>query len=222
MRCRQVKHRLSQYEKSGGDPLKDQPLADHLKSCRHCAEEASAAKLLTRLLRSAGEADEADIRPLDAARRRIEASGAVNVGRESIVRRILDALSGTGRRQSIRLAYPAVVLALLLVVTLVPFRYHRTVGYAVAFAGVEKELVEDNEIVCDLLYDLGLWEADVDVLGCDTTCNVQVVSLKSLEEARMVVSALNQVESCCASSNIIPVREGTSASLLERASRDIL
>jgi hypothetical protein len=73
-----------------------------------------------------------------------------------------------------------------------------------------------------MLYELGLFEADVAVLSCDTTCHVQVIALKSLEEAQMVVSAFDQVKCTGCSSDIIPVRIDKSGSLLERAGRDIL
>ena len=214
MRCRQAQSRIIEHEKSGTDPTKDRSLMDHLGDCPVCAEELDAADLLGRLLRRAGEDDTTDITPLVAARRTIEARAQTTAGRPSVLQRIGAALSGRVFRRPARLGYALVVVGLLLAVTLIPFRYHQTVGYAVAFAGVEKELVEDNETICDILYDLGLFEADVDVLGCDTTCNVRVIALRSLEEARMVVTAFNQVENCCSSSDIMPVRVDRSGSHL--------
>jgi hypothetical protein len=221
MRCRQARHRLNRHERSGRDPLTDQPLVEHLKGCRRCAEQAGVAGLLTRLLQSNIIDDEADIAPLAIARQKTEA-GRSAAERRSFLRRFGDLIVGPPRRRSARLGYGLAVVGLVLVVLLVPFRYDHTVGYAVAFDGVDKELVEDNSVICDLLFDLGLWEADVDVLGCDTTCNVQVIELKSMAEARMVVNAFEQVENCCLSSDIIPVRKGATASLLQRARRDIL
>ena len=91
-----------------------------------------------------------------------------------------------------------------------------------AFGGVNKELVEDDHHLCDILFNLGLVEADVDVLGCDTTCNIQIIYLKSKEEVDLVVSALARLNSNNLSTDVIPVRVGQSGSIIERVSESIL
>lgn len=222
MHCDQAKRKISEHEMAGTDPLKDPSLVDHLQGCSSCRGEAQAAGLLTRALMDVGEDNTLEITPFLEARRRVEAQAASSDDCSSVTNRARSGFFIGRLWRPVRFAYGLVALAAMLTVSLIPFQYDKTVGYAVAFAGVEKELVENDEFICDLLYDLGLVEADVNVLGCDSTCDVQVVELKSLEEARLIVNALARISSSELSSDIIPVREGASASLLERVSRDFL
>ena len=221
MHCDQAQRRLNEHEKAGTDPSKDPSLVDHLQTCSSCAEDAQAADLLARVLEVTGEDDTVDVAPFMEARRRVEAQAATGA-RDSVSDRARSRFSIGRLWRPTRLVYASVALAALVALTLIPFHYDKTIGYAVAFAGVERELVKDNEVICDMLYDLGLLEADVDLLGCDTTCAIQVLELRTLEEAQRVVAALARINNAELSSDIIPVREGASASLLERAGRDLL
>ena len=222
MHCDQARRRISEHEKVGTDPGKDPSLVDHLQSCSQCRREAQATGLLARVLKTAGEDDPVDITPFMEARRSVEARVAASDIRSSVTDHAESGFSIGRLWRPARVVYASVALAAILVIALMPFQYDKTIGYAVAFAGVERELAEDHEFICDLLYDLGLVEADVDLLGCDSTCNVQVVELRTLEEAQLIVNALARINNAELSSDIIPVREGASASLLERAGRDIL
>ena len=222
MHCDQTQRRIAEHEIAGTDPLKDPSLVEHLRSCPRCEQDAQAVALLVRALEAAGEDDTVGMTPFLEARRRVEAQAASSGVRNSAKGRAETGLSVGKLWRPARLIYASAALAALVALTMIPFQYDQTIGYAVAFAGVEKELAEDHEVICDLLYDLGLVEADVDLLGCDTTCAVQVVELRTLEEAQRIVIALARINASELSSDIIPVREGASASLFERAGRDIL
>lgn len=222
MHCDQVKRRLNEHDLAGTDPSKDPSLVDHLQSCVRCSDDARTAGLLTQVLKRVSDDDTAAIRPFLEARRKVEAQAVSTGGRTTGSDRSRSGFSVGRWLRPARVVYASVALAALLVVTLIPFQYDQTVGYAVSFAGVERELVRDNELICDMLYDLGLVEADVDLLGCDTTCAIQVLELRTIEEAHLVVNALAQINRAALSSDIIPVRKGASASLLERVGRDIL
>lgn len=222
MHCDQAQRKIDEHELAGTDPLKDPSLVDHLHSCSHCRQEAQVADLLTQVLEAAGEDDTANLTPFLEARRRVETQTASSSARNSVTDQARPGFSVRRWWRPARVVYASVALAALLAVTLIPFQHDQTVGYAVAFAGVERELVKDNEFICDLLYDLGLLEADVDILGCDTTCAVQVLELRTLEEAQLVVKALARANGAELSSDIIPVREGASSSLLQRAGHRFL
>ena len=114
------------------------------------------------------------------------------------------------------------VATLIAALTLIPFQYDQTIGYEVAFAGVERELVEEDERVCDMLFALGLIEAAVDYLGCDTTCKLTVFDLKSKQEVQLVVAAFAHINPMDLNTNVIPVRATVSGSLLDRANERIL
>ena len=66
-------------------------------------------------------------------------------------------------------------------------------------------MVADDNIICDMLYSMGLLEAAVDVLGCDSTCSLLIFDLKSREEAQLVVAAFHQVDDDHVKTDVIPV-----------------
>ncbi|MDH4035146.1 MAG: hypothetical protein OEV80_15250, partial [candidate division Zixibacteria bacterium] len=170
MHCDQAQRRINELVQAGADPQTDSSLVDHLRDCPRCREEAQAAGLLTQVLRAADEDDTSGITPFHQARQRVEARIASSGDGRAGTDRTAGSFSIVRWWRPARVVYASVALAALLAVALIPFQYDQTIGYAVAFAGVEKELAEDDEAICDLLFDLGLLEANVDVLECDTTC----------------------------------------------------
>jgi len=220
MRCREARLRLtvSRQDRSAGTD--DRELIDHLNQCPACAREAGAAGTLRQIFAASSVNDMEYVTPLHKQRLQVEARVAhqqhpnVNAGTARRERLIWRPAFGVG------LALVAVTLIAAL--TLIPFQYDRTIGYEVAFAGIERELVEEDERVCDILFELGLIEAAVDFLGCDTTCKLTVFDLKSKQEVQLVVAAFAQVNPMDLTTDIIPVRATVSGSLLDRANERIL
>ena len=97
-----------------------------------------------------------------------------------------------------------------------------TIGYDIAVAGDDKELAENDEVICDMLFSLGLIEAAVDVLECDTTCNLMILDLKTQAEAQLVVKELARVNEVDLMTDIIPVKTSTEGSLLLRLNEKLL
>lgn len=220
MRCRQARIRLTASTQDGSAKTDDQELLDHINHCPVCAREAAAAGTLRQIFTAAGVNDMENVTPLHEQKVRIEARLARH--------QRLKVSEGTARRGRLkwRPAYGVgvslVAATLIAVLTLIPFQYDRTIGYEVAFAGVERDLVEEDERVCDMLFALGLIEAAVDFLGCDTTCKLTVIDLKSKEEVQLVVAAFAHINPMELSTNVIPVRATVSGSLLDRANERIL
>jgi len=220
MRCREARLRLTGSRQNGSAGTEDRELLDHLNQCPACSREAAAAGTLRQILTASSVNDMENVTPLHEQKAQIEARLArhqrlkVNAGTSTRGRLIWQPAFGVG--------VTLVVAALIAALILIPFQYDRTIGYEVAFAGVERELVEEDERVCDMLFALGLIEAAVDYLGCDTTCKLTVFDLKSKEEVQLVVAAFAHVNPLDLSSNIIPVRATVSGSLLDRANERIL
>jgi hypothetical protein len=168
-----------------------------------------------RVIALAGADDTENMLPLETQRARIEARA---IGRDERSRSATP--SGLRRFFEVMLR-PAVAtplaVAVLAVFTLVPFTYHQTVGYDVTLAGVSRDMAVDDEIVCDLLHTLGLTEAAVDVHGCDTTCSLSILDLKTRGEAQLVVGAIARLSESAVTTDIVPIRARTSGSLLEKA-----
>jgi hypothetical protein len=109
------------------------------------------------------------------------------------------------------------VAIVALAFALVPFNYHEIISYDIRFGGVSPDLVQEDDRLCEMLSTLGLHEAGVDVLGCDTTCAVRIIDLKSAEEIELVTTALKVASSDRVTMTVTPVRTSGSATLLDRA-----
>jgi len=203
MRCGEARTRINSALGGQADALDDRAFREHLANCPVCAREAAAFERLTRLLEYAATDDTADLRSLDEQRPLVEArarqathpSSGHTADRPRLGRRL---------RYGGVLATAAIVLALI---SLVPYDSGQTLGYAVAFGGVDRDLAQDNERICDLLYVLGLDHADIDHLDCDTTCRFMIVDLASEAEAHLVVTAFNSLSEDGVTSNVIPITD---------------
>jgi len=207
MRCRQARRRMILPEAAA-----DRSLREHVASCPACAEHWAALARLDRAIDQAAEADRLDLTPLPQQRKLVEARAA-RLGR---------AVAAPVRlRPARRLRWGAAALAVavLLLLTVVPFSYQRTLGYKVSICCVEADLALEGDTICDLFYHLGLDEANYDVLGCDSTCKLMIVDLRSREEVEQVVEALRELTPQANATSVIPVTSSESASLLHRALR---
>lgn len=86
------------------------------------------------------------------------------------------------------------------------------VGYEVTFAGVQKELAEDPESICDLLSALELFEANIDSVSCESTCQLSIIDLQSVEDAGLVIEAFSRLGNGYYSAEVVPVTAIKSAS----------
>jgi len=212
MRYRKAKSRLNGSVKGGSLEKESPELLDHLKERPHYLEDRLAEQTLQQMFQAAGEDDAADVTPLPAMRRKIETQ--ISLDRH---RSITDHAVCETRRQPLFSIGVVVVAAALILLTLIPFKYDRAIGYDIAFAGVNRELAEDNERICDMLYALGLIEAAVDILECDTTCRVVIIDLKSRAEVQLVVTALENINPSRLTAKVIPVHSKTTGTLLDQA-----
>jgi len=221
MHCNEAERRLSRTEAVGGSTRDDAELQNHLVSCASCARQAKALELLGRAFADLGAQDTGAIPAWARVKRDIE-SGATAAHRQPgriaiAMEKIFNPLSGhTGRR--IGFAAAALVLAF---VTLIPFHYQRTVGYEVAFAGVDKDLAMDQGKLELLLSKLGLGGATVDLAACEATCSLVVSNLKSKDDCRMLVYAMKGLGDVQVVSDGSPLCEPASGSLMELAGQRV-
>jgi hypothetical protein len=234
MQCRQARLRLKAIQREGSDISADRELLDHLKNCPDCARDWQGAKTLRQLLTAGRIDDAAGAMSLARQKAEIEArlAGAAGVkpgrGRPgSLIPRFL--------RRRPTLSFGTVVsVMLLLILALVPFKYHQTVGYTIRMEGVHHQLVGDIEKICDMLMAMGLKDAEVNILGCDTTCGgsdmhvcdttckLVILELKTREEAERVVAAFARIEPSDLTTSIEPIRTSASGSLLDQANQTFL
>ena len=87
----------------------------------------------------------------------------------------------------------AALVAILVVATLVPFSFTRTIGYEVAIAGVDRELAVDTAKVSTLLNALGVKDVSVALGDCDTTCVLKISALQSEDDVDLVTTAFAEL-----------------------------
>jgi hypothetical protein len=213
---------LTQSRQGEAAKIEDQRLLDHLAHCPDCAREARAVGTLGQMLQAASADDTGEMAPLPAQRDAVEARVAeLDGSRKRKKQRLAARKYGLWRRPAYTAGLAAVAVALVMV-SLVPFGYYRTVGYDVALGGVNKDLALDDERMCDVLFDIGLIEAIIDVTDCDTTCNLLIYDLKSAEEVQLVVAVFDGLSSEEVTTNVTPVVTRTSGSLFERANEQVV
>lgn len=199
MRCREARHRLIAHGGRDFAPPLDPEVLAHLEQCPRCARDAEVMKLLGAITVAAGNDDRQNMMPLAMMRERVEQRTAAS--QRGIIRR-----RPAGR--SLVFAGAAVVIAMFVAaqVFFSAKTENHIIGYEVAFAGVERDVAEDTESICYMLWTLELPEANVDEVTCDTTCRVHIVYLQSPEEATRVIEAFSRLDNAYHSAEIIPVR----------------
>ncbi|MBU8933295.1 MAG: T9SS type A sorting domain-containing protein [candidate division Zixibacteria bacterium] len=190
MRCHEARRRLTESVFA-----EDQNLQDHLRVCPACARQAKAALQLHQTLQAAAASDNAETIPWSEQMARVESRVALNkrtVTKEtSIMTQIVNKLRIP--RYSVSLGVAVVVLLLC---TLVPFQFEQTVGYEVAFAGVDRNLALDSDRLSKLLNALGVEDASFDVGDCEATCKVKISELKTDKEVQLVLAAFDEIGNC--------------------------
>lgn len=218
MHCHEARDRIARAQGSQVGQVEDPSLRDHLRVCRDCAAHAAATGLLDRLLDAAGENDLDNQAPIDVQRQQVETRAQQSpAGRQpGLLSRLWQAGLKLRPRPAFYLSTAAATI-ILVALAVVPFSFYRTVGYDLNLDGVSLELAQNDEHICDLLHRLGLFEAGVDVIDCDTTCSLSILDLKSEQEAILVVGAIARLNDADLTTSITPIRAKTSRSLLEHA-----
>ncbi len=192
MRCREIRRRLEEI----GTPYNRIELPEdtltHIETCAECSREVEAVILLNHLMRK---------------QRTTAVNGVASFEsmRDSLQRDVI--LPSLPAREW-WLLRPAVGIAaalLVVVAALWPWQVDTIIGYEVMVSGVEREYVEGSDQICDLLMNLGLSDADIHLLQCDTTCHFNIVHLKTESEARLVVSAVSRMQTQDVKTSIRPV-----------------
>lgn len=213
MRCRKARHRLNDSGTDNASLRGDKELMEHLKTCPECAQYAKASGTLRQMLIAASSNDSEGIVPMSEQR---------EITDDRLARQSKQRVEMNPYRKRLRYGIGiAVGVTILVLASLIPFSYDRTVGYELAFAGVCEEVAFDDERICDILYDLGLDEADIGAAYCDTTCSLRIVELRSLREAELVVQAFSGLCRVDPKAAVIPVVEKESGSLLDHANEKI-
>lgn len=194
MRCHQVRRRLIASRGMVGET--DREMARHLRECAACVAFARAERALCSGMKEAAIDDITDDVPFSALKTRVNARADHTPPRTRMEVPIMSAVIRQIKRRprvGITLGIAALVLAF---VTFFPFSIERTIGYEVAFAGINKDLALDNERLHELMAALGIEDANVEVSDCDKTCAMKISDLKTEGDVRVVIKAFEQLGHC--------------------------
>lgn len=193
MRCHQARRRIDEIGLTDFTDAETQELLEHLQTCPGCARKAQASQELQRALARSRVHDTEGGLSWEHVRAGVEARAALAHPHQSAERPVMAILKNSfSRRPKLSFGICAAI-AVVLAVTLIPFKYNRDMGFEVAVAGVNKDVALNSEGISQFMAQLGLHDAVVDVTGCDVTCNLKITQLKSPEDARLVAAAFEEM-----------------------------
>lgn len=191
MDCHQARHRLTGDLSLDSVSRTDDDLEQHLASCPACRQLFEAAAHLRRAFdQTRTEFDDSAMPPFSEVRRTMEAAARTKTWRGFYRMRDFWRYGSGGARWGVGMGAFAVVLALL---TLVPFKYEKTVGYEVALAGVDPALAHNEARLRSILASLGAENATVELLRCDSVCEVKISDLSEMKQCQMLVCAMKEL-----------------------------
>ncbi|MEW5796134.1 MAG: hypothetical protein AB1772_07210 [Candidatus Zixiibacteriota bacterium] len=218
MRCREARRRIDVLGQNESAGTADFDLQVHLHDCGECAEYARTGQMLQTAFETARLDDTGSTISLDQQRELVDQR--LRAGHRVVHRTMPAAAFASGwsflLRPGMRWTMGAVAVAVLALV-FVPFSHYHTVGYDLSVDGVSRELALNQDQMCDILSKLGLVEAGVEVVECDTTCCVAIFDLKSEYEAHLVAGAIARLSETDLTTNIVPIRTRKSRTLIEQA-----
>ena len=184
MSCKHTKHLLAEMNARELTAVEKDELTRHISSCSLCFEESKHETILTSILKESTDDDNSYIIPQELMRVRVEQKLQNNNKPNAVV--------GIFTR---RLLVPLVSAACLV---LFFFLFQKNnisdlYEYTVALDGIDVEIVTGDKDLCDMLFTIGLPDASIDVIGCDTTCKLVIFDLKSEAEAEKVIHVLNSI-----------------------------
>ncbi len=189
MRCKQARRKLNVAFDHGRPITDDVPLMAHVRQCESCAAAAEPLLAFSDDLSAAAVDDIGGGKSLEEIRVAVET--LVTHGSNQSQERFPMAayIRNNSRRFGLGVAAIAAVLLLAL---LIPFKIQdNSLGYEVAFAGVDRAIAMDTERIDQFLAQLGMEDAQVDVGDCEQTCKLKIRELKSADDAYLVYQAFN-------------------------------
>lgn len=216
MRCWQVRKKLAQSERIDRLLTEDPAIQEHLDGCPACAALFRAERRLQDDLDIARTSDKSDNLSFTRLKETVEQRASTHLAKPvkeypsmaKLKRSLL-----TRPKLSFSLSF---AVLFLIAAMLIPFSYDRTVGYEVAFAGVDKNLAMDSDKIQHLLIKLGIDDAKFDVSDCEETCKLKVYQLKSPEDAKIIAAAFDEIENTVLLDDIKAITEHDSGNLFHK------
>ncbi len=216
MRCRQAKQKLNSIGFDNSEIAKDQMLVNHLNECPACASLVTAENSLRSDFQAAAVDDNQEVVTDWLLKAQVERQAADANRSKFRENHLMAAFTNLLKKQSKLTIGVTTVVVVLLLSILIPFSYNKTIGYEVAFAGVDKNLALDSDKIQTLLEKLGIDGAIINVSGCEATCNVKISDLKSTDDAKLVLAAFNEIDHVVVLDEIKEMVESESGNIFKK------
>lgn len=173
-------------------------LQTHIGRCDVCAAEFEQNSLLTNIILESSAVDETYIIPQEIMRSKVE-----------------NQLRSNKSKLSLRKFFSNPIMVPIFSIALILFGFlnfanrpnNNPVTYEVSLDGMDIAIAEDDNILCDIFNLNGLPEASIDIIGCNTTCELVIFDLKTEQEAERVIEILHTIDKNLTNTNIIKVRQ---------------
>jgi hypothetical protein len=233
MDCHQARQKLNNCNWTVNCESGEIELLSHLENCSECRALARAEKSITSdLMLLRGCQSESDI-SVDSLREAVARANSKAGGeRNQLANKKVP--SARFRLGAVKRYAIAIAIMAFLITAFVPFNFREKIGYEITIAGVNKDLVEENQDITPLLQALGM-QQDLasnllDSLGndrarlslgeCRETCSLHIRDLKSERDVKLVVKAIIEL-GCCQIEKIAPIFRDETSSLLKYAAKKL-
>jgi hypothetical protein len=195
MRCHEARQKIIEIVRNGAGMETVPEFKAHLADCPECAAYWQAEITLERDMEQAGVDDGTDKISFAELKTRVETaadSRGLSIFREiTIMKHLKDTLLTRPK-----LSFSIVGVILLVLMTLVPFKFEDTIGYEMAIAGVDKNLALDESRLTELFTALGLSDAVWEVGNCEQTCVLKISELDNEADIKVIRAAFDKMGHC--------------------------
>ncbi len=211
MRCFEARRRLNEITSADADA----ELLRHIEECPACARLAEAERLMATAFLKASDVDALALPTLEHLRQGVDSR--LRLAQRTAIKEptLMDTIKQQVRSRSRLGIGLGIALATFFFLTLIPFAFEKTIGYEVAFAGVDESLALNDDGLTQFLLKLGVKGAKFDVSDCDKVCNVKVTNLQSLDDARLVQAAFKKLDSVVVVKDVSEIRGEAKGSALK-------
>jgi hypothetical protein len=175
MGCREAKRRLNKTGEIDGE------LRKHLDKCPECSREVAAWRLIETTMENARNDHEEPATPFAEIRAKITADTEREKGKENSIMSKVQKQIVSHRRFSIALVVAAAVFVF---VVLVPFSYDRTIGYNLAYTGLDSKYDLPPEMLTEVLTTLGYRQVRVELTQNGSYLDYSITGLPSSTAAK--------------------------------------
>ncbi len=213
MRCREAKYRLNMVDR----PDRDDALLQHLRGCPSCAKLAHAGQLLTQTLAECRVSSDAAT-GFAEIRSRLQAYPVDHSRKEdSLMSRIQTRLTS---HPKLSLGLSMAVIAFLFVM-LVPFSYHRTVGYDLTFSNLNTDTKMPVQKLVDALGKLGYRDVSVNYNISDNGLQYAVTNLPNQQAVQDATFLFDLLSGQQTSPEVKPILKEVSGTLYAQVKENL-